>query len=488
MSVTVVTPESKEVVGRSGPARLERYASSLGHLDIVHVYGSPEEMGRQYGELLGEGIRRILGRTLSLFGPDVPAEFARLVLAKAWERLLPYVPDVYLAEMHAIAEGAAAAGVSLEASEVALITAATNMDMYKVEERLAELLGPEAAPLLAALARNQTPPSCTMLAVWGSRTQDGKLFAHRNLDWKSQTGMHEERLVTVYHPDGGNTFVTMGYAGVIGALAGMNEHGITLSEVGAFSASEELDGMPWTLTARRVLHEAKTLEEAVGIVTGAKHTLGYNYLIADGDPERFGTDAYRPRAAAIETNHTACEVFHENDPKEAAASWADAAGNKVTYGVPLREAVMRADTAFGEKTRALQAADNGPGEPENTGDPTVADSTYVQCHRPMHDMVLAYERGEEYVYPLRKTKVIEAGAPRKIGPEEMLTVAATVAHNVEKLKENDWNVMSVVYDATGGAFWLAYEACNEAGQWTNAPDSGYWRFDLKDLLAENGEV
>jgi hypothetical protein len=100
----------------------------------------------------------------------------------------------------------------------------------------------------------------------------------------------------------------------------------------------------------------------------------------------------------------------------------------------------------------------------------------------MHDMVRAYERGAEYVYPLRNRKVIEPGPSRKIGPAEMLTIAATVAHNVEKLDVNDWNVMSVVYAATDLEFWLAYESQDEQGHWRNAPDSGYWHFDLKSLL------
>src|SRR5512143_1254879 len=98
-------------------------------------------------------------------------------------------------------------------------------------------------------ARAQPAMSCTMSAIWGSRTTRGNMYSHRNLDWLSQTGIHDQRLITVYRPEGKRPFVTMGFAGVCGALAGMNERGITISEVGTFSVSEELDGIPWALMA-----------------------------------------------------------------------------------------------------------------------------------------------------------------------------------------------------------------------------------------------
>ncbi|MFA6241434.1 MAG: C45 family autoproteolytic acyltransferase/hydrolase, partial [Candidatus Hydrogenedentales bacterium] len=338
------------------------------------------------------------------------------------------------------------------------------------------------AEVLEALAGIR-PMTCTMFAVWGNRTVDGKLFSLRNLDWVSQVGSHNDRLVTVYEPDSGPAFVTVGYAGILGALAGMNEKGITLSEVGAFSVREELDGIPWTVMARQVLEDSTNLDDAVRIVAGARHTIGYNYLVGFGDPEHFGTCDFEPRAAVFETNHDCCEVFFDDDPKEHGARWVGQSGEEVRYGLPLKEAILRADTAFGERSRAQQAADNGPGDPNNDGDPRKG-ASYVDCHIPMHDMIRAYETGSEYTFPVRKTKVIDASAPCKIDPREALNIAATVAHNVEKLADNDWNVMSVVYGATDLDFWVAFESCDDAGHWRNAPDSGYWQLNLRELLSE----
>ena len=471
MGILHVRPSCRQTVRRSGGGFFEIYSSPLGNLPVLHVAGTREQMGWQYGALVGDLVRRNADMTIGLFTQyGIPAELVCRILDAAWARLAPHVADAVLAEIAAIADGARNAGFNVAPENVRRLIAVTNLDMYRRDERLPELLNPMPPA-----------PSCTFFAAWGPRTEGGKLLASRNLDWVSQTGMHQTRLVTVYRPDDGFGLVTMGYAGLVGALAGMNEKGICFSEIGAFSGSEELDGAPWILTARKVLEETDSLDSAIAAVHGAKHTIGYNFMTADGDPDAYGTPVYAPGAAAFETNFTCCETFRDDDPKEHAASWRDPAGNLLPYGLPMKHAVMRADMAFSPSVRSLQATDNGPVAPGNDGNPFTA-PTYVDCHKPMHDMFRAYETGAEYVYPVRNTRVIEPGKPRLIGREEALNIAATVAHNTEKLDQNDWNVMSVVYAPTGLDFYVAYESRDPAGNWKNAPDSGYWQFDLKSLL------
>jgi len=481
MGIRHARPEKRTLLGTSGRGFLELYTSPLGDVPVLHVAGTPEEMGYQYGALAGDNIKRNLRRMTALFTEaGLPEPLVNVMLDTAWKRLEAHTPERFLREMKAIAEGASAAGHALTAEDVYRITTVTNFDLYKREERIFEFLGEDGAAMLEQM---QPPPamSCTFFAVWGSRTVDGKLLASRDLDWVSQTGMHEDRLVTVHRPEGRNAFVTLGYAGVIGGLAGMNDTGLAFSEIGAFSVREELDGTPWTLIVRRIMEEAGTLEEGAALLQQAKHTLGYNFMLADGDPAHAGTVSFRPRAAVFETNFECCETFYEDDPKEHEAHWTDPQGTVISYGLPLKEGVARGDMAYGASTRRLQAADNGPGDPANDGDPRKG-STYFECHKPMVDMFRAYASGGGYVFPVRGENVIKAGAPRLIGPEEALTIAATVAHNTEKLAERDWDVMSVVYAPTDLDFWVAYESCDVAGHWKNAPDSGYIRFNLRELL------
>ena len=484
MPPLVERPSRVERLKSAYGGRLDLHISRSNSIRVLHLSGTPRQMGRQCGALTGGMIEQVLAKSEAIFtGAGLPVDMLHRVVDRCWERLRPYAPGRYLDEIAGIAQGAQEHGAELTEHDLHRLVTMTNLDLYKREERFLEMLGPDAAEFLEHLG--EVPAlSCTMFAVWGSRTQDGKLYALRNLDWVSQAGIHEERLITVYQPEGRNSFVSMGYAGGVGCLAGMNERGIALSEVGAFSVREELDGIPWVFMARQVLEEANTLDDGVAIVRKAAHTLGYNYLVADGDPENYDTPLYRPGAAALETNHICCEVFSENDPQEHAATWCDVEGVEHSYGTPMTEAVLRADTAFGVETRALQAADNGPGEPENTGDPGgVGEGTsYTDCHLPMAAMIAAYASGSEYVFPVRGNIAIPAGAPKKIGPEEALNIAATVAHNTEKLADNDWNVMSIVYAPTDLEFYAAWESEEEGRGWRNAPDTGYLHFSLRELI------
>jgi len=476
--------------------RAERLRSAYGgHLDllisknislrVVHLSGTPKQMGRQYGALLGDSIRELADATVTLFTQaGLPASAARRVLDTCWNAMRPHVPRHFMDEMAGIAEGASENGVELSETDVHRILAGTNLDMFRREERLAGMVGEELDDFLDGLS--ELPAlSCTFFAAWGPRTVDGKLFAARNLDWFSQTGMHGSRLLTVYRPAGGNAFVTVGYTGLVGALAGMNEHGVCISQIGAHSTAEELDGIPWTLLMRQVLEESDSREDAAGIVESASHTLGYNFLVADGDPGAFGSSAFAPGAVAFETNHDACERFVDDDPRERAAAWRDGEGNEHHVGLARPHWIARADTAFGASTRAMQAADNGPGVAEQSGDPRVGGlaSSYVACHQPMAAMADAYAGGTAYVFPVRGNEVIAADAPRLIGAEEALNIAATVAHNTERLAENDWNVMSVVYAATDMEIFVAFESENN-GVWKNAPDTGYLHLSVAELLAD----
>lgn len=477
-------PSRVERLGSAYGGRLELHISKSNSVRVLHVSGTPRQMGRQAGALTGGMIERVLARTSGIFAAaGLPEVLLHQVVDRCWERLRPFAPARYLDEMAGIAEGAREHGAEITENDLHRLVTMTNLDMWRRDERFAEMLGPDAAAYLERL--DEVPAlSCTMFAVWGERTEGGKLFALRNLDWVSQAGIHEERLITVYRPAGRNAFVSIGYAGGVGCLAGMNEKGISLSQVGAFSAAEELDGIPWVLMARQVLEEADTLDEGAAIIRNAAHTLGYNFLVANGDPERYGTPDYMPGAVAFETNHAACEVFTDNDPQEHAAAWRDGEGGEHPYGTPLPQAILRADTAFGETTRALQVADNGPAMPENSGDPRggAEGTSYTDCHLPMHDMIRAYEAGAAYTFPVRGTLEIEAGEPRKIGAPQALNIAATVAHNSEKLHLNDWNVMSVLYAPTDLEFFAAWESHDPREGWKNAPDSGYLHFELLALL------
>jgi hypothetical protein len=81
---------------------------------------------------------------------------------------------------------------------------------------------------------NNKGPGCSDMASWGEATLNdpglaGGTVICRNLDWDNNPILIENALVIIWAPGGPNEqrWVSFGYAGLIGALSGFNESGIT---------------------------------------------------------------------------------------------------------------------------------------------------------------------------------------------------------------------------------------------------------------------
>ncbi len=206
------------------------------------------------------------------------------------------VPPVYQAELAGLAEGASKNGCSLCAQYITRAYVLANLpsdgkDIVKLlsgQYNSSTLGGPHALPLLA---RRLSGFMCSMLGVWGSRTQGGKLFSSRNLDWKkgnlsitsyilkpaisaklllsfrfhvqycsnnnvmsnTDTGINKHKMVLVTVPDdGGLPSASLGFVLIYGPLAGLSESGLTVTEANLEENWESLDGFPWVLRLRYV--------------------------------------------------------------------------------------------------------------------------------------------------------------------------------------------------------------------------------------------
>ena len=127
---------------------------------------------------------------------------------------------------------------------------------------------PGAATLEGFLRRVRwLHPGCSNFGAWGGRTAGGALFSGRNLDWTTDTGVNANKLVTVWHPPeaGRRAHATVGFAGIIGAIAGMSSAGLTVHEANLESDRDSFLGFPWTLRLRDLMERAGTLPEATDL-------------------------------------------------------------------------------------------------------------------------------------------------------------------------------------------------------------------------------
>lgn len=435
-------------------------------LYVASLKGTHYEMGYQLGYMLGYAIEDNYNIFVNFILSELDAGDKAALLKPILEsvvdlitlKMSPYTPSIYFDEARGIADGAKARAKS--DSRTIDIDALDIMRMV-ITANVAELYIPETkVPWGKSYVVRTNPFQCSFFAAWGPRTEGGRLIATRNLDWNADTGVAKYKLLTLYQPDDGIPYVTQGWAGFIGAIAGMNAKGICVSEIGSSNAEQTLQGTPWTLRLREVLRRGDNLANARKVFEEFPNTQGFNFMIADGDPDGWrgahqDTGGYKPGAWAIETNAKYTAFFGPNDPREDLAVY-----KGICYALKLENAVFRSDTAMDQDIRSTQAASNGPAENKEDPDPTKSGA-----HRDRY--VAQYERLKAY-----------ADQGIKLTPREGVAISKGVAMGC--------NVLSVVYAPTVGDFYVGYEkggrATEEDDQWQYAPVSRYERFNIFDLI------
>ncbi|MBM3334455.1 peptidase C45, partial [Candidatus Sumerlaeota bacterium] len=232
------------VLGVEGKGWLERRAGNL----VLHVAGTPYEMGYQHGVLLRPQIQQLVARLYAIGAAQAlldPKKPALSQLKKAYDRCLPHIPKDCLDEMRGLADGSS---VSLERI--------TTVNM------IPELF------------------HCSGFALWGRATKGGALYHGRILDYAMEIGYHQFALLIVAHPQGKRSFINVTYTGFIGSVTGTNDQQVTFGEMGG--GGEGLwDGMPMSFLMRKGLEEADTLDDGLAIFRNTPRTCEYYYVISD---------------------------------------------------------------------------------------------------------------------------------------------------------------------------------------------------------------
>jgi hypothetical protein len=244
------TGERKLVaVSSDGNGRLELHDGTR----VLFLKGTPEQMGRQQGELLKKELHDVTDRILYGIGVGSSFEKGRWFFGEveeAHKRLAPFISDRTYREIDAMAD-------------------ATGMNHW--EGRLANFF-PELF-------------HCSGFALTGDATVGGRMYHGRILDYMKGVGLEQNAVVMVYQPDVGNAWVNCGYAGFVGSVTAMNARHISMGEMGG-RGEGRWDGKPMAQLVREVMENASTLDEAIAIMKKGPRTCEYYYVISDGNSKR----------------------------------------------------------------------------------------------------------------------------------------------------------------------------------------------------------
>ena len=249
--VSVATPDAAaEPVRKLIAIEGNGYLETVDGYRVLHLKGTPEEMGYQHGVLLRDAIQQNVGFQLKdgvengieFAGVKVPRVMIANMLITVFEKK---IPDRFVQEMRALAKGA-------------------ELPEWKI-------MGTNLIPELM---------HCSGFALLKQATAESKLYHGRVLDYGVDMGLQEHAVLIIQEPQGKIPFVNVSYAGFIGSVTGMNLEQISIGEMGGGGVGQ-WDGIPMSFLVRMVLDDARTLNDAVGIFKNNPRTCEYYYVIAD---------------------------------------------------------------------------------------------------------------------------------------------------------------------------------------------------------------
>lgn len=237
----------------SAPAGRNGHSYDVDGITVLDLYGSWHQMGEQYGDLAKAQINDVLAYLDLKLGsnPEKLDSAARIA-----DKLYANYPD----SLKDFFDGAA-------------LTSGLSLERLK---------------LCNAVEYVEGVFLCSAMAVWGDYGT-GKLVVGRNYDADSYREIDRDLLVTVFHPKRGIAAATVGYAGEIYCVNGLNAKGIFVelnSGKPSTGDAPHWELCPSTTSLFNMLFEAESLDDADSFFNNTRSAISLTIGVADKNEAR----------------------------------------------------------------------------------------------------------------------------------------------------------------------------------------------------------
>lgn len=165
---------------------------------------------------------------------------------------------------------------------------------------------------------------CSSFAVSGDKSEDGTLILGRNFDFYVGDAFAENKVVAFVKPENGIPFMMVTWPGMIGAVSGMNNEGLTVTINAGKSKIPLIAKTPISILTREILQYAKTIDEAIAIAKKRKVFVAESIMVGSAhdkkavlievSPHKLGVYAMPENHQLISTNHFQSDAY-KNDKR-----------------------------------------------------------------------------------------------------------------------------------------------------------------------------
>ena len=291
------TRDGKVWLGRSWTGKREG-------LTVVHLKGSPFEIGYAHGVLLEQQMHTLEKEFIQMIDEFVPRRWAVKVLK--WyviyrnRHLSDYVPLNERLEIYGTTLGCR----DIHPEEGSFYNRMLN---YHAAHDVSYMMIDN--PLVSRAG-------CTAFGAWGRATEKGHLLSGRNFDWEAAEVFSRDRVVVICEPDDGIPFISLSWAGMAGVVSGMNRAGVSVTVNGAPSSLPRETATPVAIVARHILQGAHNHAEALDILRRAKVFVSTLWLIGSRADGRFVVVEKTPDATQVrepEADSIVCANHFQTD-------------------------------------------------------------------------------------------------------------------------------------------------------------------------------
>lgn len=165
---------------------------------------------------------------------------------------------------------------------------------------------------------------CSSFAAWNSKSEDGNLILGRNFDFYAGDDFAKDKVIAFIKPTQGNPFMIYTWAGMTGAVSGMNTKGLTITINAGKSKIPLIAKTPISVLAREILQYASTIDDAIAIAKKRKVFVSESIMVGSAtdnkailievSPNNFGVFDVSNSNQIICSNHFQSEEL-KNDKR-----------------------------------------------------------------------------------------------------------------------------------------------------------------------------